>query len=708
MPLFALTIFTSAFLLFQVQPLIGRALLPWFGGTPSVWTTCMLFFQALLLVGYGYAHWMASRVRLGRQVLIHGSLLATGAVLLAVQQFAWDAPLLPAASLAPPDSSQPIPRLLGLLGLSVGLPYFLASTTGPLLQSWFARSYPDRSAYRLYSLSNLGSMLALLSYPFVVEPLLPLRWQGRAWAVGFALFVAACVTVGIRAARRAAAQAPASAGSPAVAEVAAAGEAPGLGRWLVWIALAATPSMLLLATTNQICMDVAVVPFLWVVPLVLYLLSFVLTFESDRWYTRRRFLPVLVISSIAAVVALEKGTDLGIGLQVGIYLVLLFAGSMICHGELARLRPPQQRLTGFYLAVSIGGALGGLFVGIAAPLLFDGYWELHVSVAVTWLLALVALGLDRNSVFFGRHATLAREAGALGFLAVLVAFSWNAKAPDPARLVRRGFYGILKVTEVPGAEAHVALMHGRIVHGIQLLAEERRLEPTTYYGRASGVALALEHHPRRAAGEPLRVGVVGLGVGTLAAYARPGDTLRFYEINPEVVSLAEGEGGYFDFLKQSPGKVEVVLGDARISLERELREGGPQHFDVLVVDAFSSDSIPAHLLTLQAFELYRRHLAPGGVVAIHTSNRFLELEPIVWRLAERAGLRAGSVTNPEEGEKLVFISDWTLLGAEEGFFSSPAVSQALRHDVPPASAAVWTDDYAPLLTALPAQAVSEL
>ena len=283
----------------------------------------------------------------------------------------------------------------------------------------------------------------------------------------------------------------------------------------------------------------------------------------------------------------------------------------------------------------------------------------------------------------------------------------RARAPDPARLVRRGFYGILKVTEVPGAEAHVALMHGRIVHGIQLLAEERRLEPTTYYGRASGVALALEHHPRRAAGEPLRVGVVGLGVGTLAAYARPGDTLRFYEINPEVVSLAEGEGGYFDFLKRSAGKVEVVLGDARISLERELREGGPQRFDVLVVDAFSSDSIPAHLLTLQAFELYRRHLAPGGVVAIHTSNRFLELEPIVWRLAERAGLRAGSVTNPEEGEKLVFISDWTLLGAEEGFFSSPAVSQALRQDVPPASSAVWTDDYAPLLTALPAQAVSE-
>jgi spermidine synthase len=666
--LFAATIFLSAFLLFQVQPLIAKMILPWFGGTAAVWTVCMLFFQLLLLAGYVYAH-ACARLRAPRQRFLHIALLLLAAATL---------PLAASAAWKPAGGEDPTWRIFGLLATSVGLPYFALSTTGPLVQAWYARSHPGKSPYRLFALSNLGSMLALLSYPAVVEPLLPLRLQTAIWSGGFVVFAILCTALAWRS--------PGAGDAPAPA--AAAAEKPGPGVQALWAGLACCASALLLAFTGYMSLNVAAIPLLWVLPLALYLLSFVLCFDASGWYRRWLFLPLLAAGFAAVCASLFKSNP-SIWMMIPLYSATLFAACMVCHGELARAKPDPRYLTGFYLMLALGGALGGMFVGLVAPNVFDELYELPIAMLALCVLVGLALYRDRSSILHGRGAipaglVLAALTVTLGAGLTKV---YRENSAD-TRVVARNFYGVLTVSDSgEGPDAMRMLSHGTIVHGKQFLQDDRRDWPTTYYGMESGVGLAILE--ARARGR-VRVGVVGLGSGTLAAYGRAGDVFRFYDINPKVVELARSE---FSFLGDSPARVEVVLGDARLSLERE----AGQNLDVLALDAFSSDAIPVHLLTSEAIQVYLRHLKPGGVLAVHISNRYLDLAPVVQQAARRLGLEVRQVVNDDDDDAGVYTSDWMLLSVSPAPFErEPLRSAAQKIDAEP-RVRLWTDDYSDLV-----------
>jgi SAM-dependent methyltransferase len=666
MILYAATIFLSAFLLFQVQPLIAKIILPWFGGSAAVWTVCMLFFQVLLLAGYLYSHAYA-RMRNPRWRFIHIVLLAAAAATL---------PLAASAAWKPSGGEDPTWRILALLATSVGLPYFMLSTTGPLVQVWYARAHQGASPYRLFALSNLGSMVALVSYPLAFEPLLALGAQTAIWSAAFVLFVLACAALAWRSAQADAA--PVADAPP---------DRPGVGLLAMWAGLAACASVLLLAFTSHMTLNVAAIPFLWVLPLALYLLSFVLCFEASGWYRRWLFLP-LTGAGLAAVCWTLTKSNPSIWTLIPLYSATLFAACMVCHGELARSKPDPRHLTGFYLMIALGGALGGVLVGLAAPQVFDDLYELPIGMCALSLLALIALLRDRASVLHGRWATAARVVffSLIVALAVALARTYRDNAAD-SRLSSRNFYGVLSVRDSgEGPDAMRMLSHGTIIHGKQFLEEDRRDWPTSYYGMTSGIGLAILDARSRG---PLRVGVVGLGAGTLAAYGRAGDLFRFYDINPKVVELAHSE---FSFLEDSPARVEVVLGDARLSLERE----PDQNFDILALDAFSSDAIPVHLLTIEAFRAYLRHLKPGGILAVHISNRYLDLVPVVQQAARNLKLEIRQVENDDDDDAGVYRSDWMLLSASAAAFEGNSLKEAAeRIDTEP-RVRLWTDDYSDL------------
>jgi hypothetical protein len=760
MLVFALTIFLSAFLLFQIQPLIGKAILPWFGGAPAVWTTCMLFFQLLLLGGYAYAHGVASRLSPRAQRRLHVAFLLAAVLGLAAGAVFSGSPVLPAPGWKPSDPSHPVLRILAVLSLAVGLPYFLLATTGPLLQAWFARVHPGASPYRLFALSNAGSLLGLATYPFLIEPRLPLHAQGTVWAAGFAAFAACCAVCAGRFARSGEAVA---AGVPATdAEPEA---APSVQRRLLWFALAACASAMLLAATNQICQEVASFPFLWVLPLSLYLLSFILCFEREGFYRRGVFGPAFVVALGTAALVLSQGFLVSLPKQVAAHTFALFAVCIVCHGEVARGKPGPRHLTAFYLMISAGGAAGGLLVAIVAPRVFNGFWEYHWTLWAAGLLAIVVLVLDPGSwlrvgrpwpalatllatlvlaaavrrgeifeavvsffsrgVFAGaRHAALVAGVVLLAAAALWFtrAFWWRPGQPyfaagclvlslalmgtvllsdvedfrRDAVLLTRNFYGVLTVEEENKEfpEMHLLkLRNGRIVHGFQYVTPAKRDHPTSYYSPRSGVGLAILKHPHRDLG--LRIGVVGLGVGTVASFARLGDTVRFYDINPEVVRLSLGEPRVFTYVADCMGKVEVVPGDARLSLERELRERKPQGFDVLVVDAFSSDSIPVHLLTREAMAVYIAHLAsPDGILVIHISNRYLELKPVVRALADAFACDASLVDVSDDGS--YWGSTWVLLAPQGDVLARSGIDDDAEELEPNKVVRLWTDDYSNL------------
>ena len=795
--LFAATVFLSAFLLFQVQPMISKYILPWFGSTPGVWTTALLFFQLMLLGGYVYAHFIVSRLTWRRQAILHASLLGMALVAL---------PITPAEALKPTDAGAPIGRILLILGLSVGPPYLMLSATGPLLQRWFAELHPDRSPYRLYALSNAGSLLALLSYPFLVERFVRLQAQTVFWSLGYVGFAALCGACAWKISHlpnQAVPRRGESEGEPSPKPAAhrRSGHRPGPEVTLLWLSLSACGSALLLATTNQMSMDIAVVPFLWILPLSAYLLTFIVCFDHERWYVRPLFMALLPLALMNALRLVYSGTDLGIVDQVMGYTFSLFICCMCCHGELYRIRPAPVQLTFFFLIVSTGGALGGLFVAIVAPAIFSSFYEFHallvacyVLVAIVqvrvllrgelrakdpmarvvsrvcWAGALVAIiygsissvipgtwfdddassnviatfdswqasmllyavataGLLLLFLEIWRHlrgeawlAWWASGAGitrlalgatlAMGFLSLSGGLVWQI-LEDERRVVERdrNFYGTLAIKErdVDFSTHRLSLTHGRISHGLQL--QENHDWPTSYFGPETGIGLAIQHHPSRSREDrQFRIGVVGLGVGTLAAYANAridpdrsessyatahetgvADYLAFYELNPLVVRWARDRFTFLSDASERGADIAVFEGDGRISLERQLALGQEQRFDVLAIDAFSSDAIPIHLITYESFEIYLAHLNEDGILAIHVTNRFVDLIPITQRLAEATGLSAIYVENYDSSSRMVDSSDWILMTRNQAFLDLEVVHE--DEEEMPEPGPLWTDDF---------------
>jgi hypothetical protein len=673
---YGLAVFSAGLLVFGVQPLVAKFVVPWFGGASDVWTTCMLFFQVLLLCGYLYGHLSASLLSPRGQAVLHVMVLLAAAVTL---------PIRPAQVWA--EGNHPILGVLLTLAGSVGLPYFALSSSSPLLQSWFGRTAGLGLPYRLYALSNAGSLLAIIGYPLVMEPWLSRRFQAQLWSLGMGLLVALEVLLAVAFWRhrsvaphredhedKADDKAPAD---PSPAE-------PGLRDVLLWIALPAGASVVLLATTNKICQDVAAIPMLWMPPLCLYLLSFVVCFHHERWYVRPVFLAVFMAAIVGAVLVDKAHRNLSVYVEIVVYLVTLAACCMVCHGELYRLRPPARRLTHFYLMIALGGCCGGLLVAVVAPLVFRSYVELNLGLAACGMFVLLA---DKNPSPGLRRRRWIYAVAILGACALTVTGARGGTAYNRVIDSRRNFYGVITIWEQdsddPALHRYV-LEHGTTIHGLQFLRDDKRMDPTAYYGRRSGVGLALG---QLATSPRLRIGVVGLGVGTIAAYGRQGDTIRFYEINPAVRDVAQS---YFTYLSACPARVELVMGDARLSLERE----EDQAYDLLVLDAFSSDSVPTHLLTTQAFQTYLRHLKRDGVLAVHASAVYLNLRPVVMKLAEHFGLRGVYIYDGGNAAQGTMPSTWILLGHPGVIVDATPIRQAAGP--PPKSlerVALWTDDY---------------
>jgi hypothetical protein len=670
MPLFALTIFLSAFLLFQIQPVISKAILPWFGGAANVWNTCMLFFQAALLGGYSYAHWL-QRQSAAKQKKIHITLLILSAL----------TPIMPPEAWKPDGAEDPTWRILLILAGTIGLPYFVLSTSSPLLQSWYTRASGGAIPWRLFALSNTASLLALLTYPLLVEPRLAVPLQARTWGVFYLGFVALCGVVAWKFA--------------AEKEPVALEEAPE-PTWSVrvlWVALSGCASVLLLALTSYLTQDVAAIPFLWVVPLVLYLLTFILCFDTDRIYNRWFFLPALAGLYWYFGRVLDREHDSLTVLQsVGVVSAVLFVSCMVCHGELARLKPHPRHLTGFYVSMSLGGAFGGLFVSLFAPIVFNTFHELPIGLFLCSALAILLLYTSQKEWFSKREGLAAlglllAAQGAFGWWLVKIKHEEISHAP----IAVRNFYGHLHVsvdkdTTEPGAAK--ALVHGMINHGQQLLNPERRMMPSSYFCKESGAGRAILN---RQEGVPQKVGVLGLGCGALLGYGRKGDSFRLYEINPYVFQLARQN---FTFLTETPASTTEILGDGRLALERETE---PQNFDVLFMDAFSGDSIPVHLVTREAFALYFRHLKPNGVLVMNITNQYLDLKPVMASAAQAAGKLAIEIENsPPDEDAECFYSHYVLILSKEAYASYPHLQKNSQVLSPQPGFREWTDAFSNL------------
>jgi SAM-dependent methyltransferase len=680
------SIFLSAFLLFQVQPILAKLIVPWFGGAAAVWVISLAFYQVTYLLGNVYAYVLIQRSTTTFSTRAHVLLLLASLLLL---------PMVPSEFWQPRGGAEPMWRIWGVLAATVGLPFLLLSATSPLVQTWHTFCEGDSEgarAYRFYALSNAGSLLALLSYPVVVEPLVSTHHQALIWSAGYVAFVALCWALAFR---------PPAVKLPMARPPA---ERPGWKLRLLWLVLAASASALLLSITHYVSQNIAAIPLLWVVPLSHYLLSLILCFEGRGWYYRRLFLFLLPVALAGMAYGLApKFENTGPEWQIPLYFAGLFICCMVCHGEMAVLKPRPEFLTMFYLMVSAGGALGGLFAALLAPYVFRGFYELPVALGACAIAVLLVLlrKPQRSALRLGRPAILLAEG--LTVLLLVLLFQVVRLQSRQALVMVRNFYGVLRVSIVPPGRVRPSvtqLRNGTVVHGEEILDTARNDVPTTYYGQRSGVGIALLFARQHG---NIRVGVIGLGVGTLARYGQKGDHYFFYEINPLVVDVANK---LFDFLGQSEAQVEIVPGDGRLSLARQ----APQDFDVLVVDAFSGDAIPVHLLTREAFELYFRHLKPKGVLAVHVTNRLLDLPPVVEAAARAVGARAVKVTNSEDEANAVYESDWMLLdraavpnvtvsGLAESRISLPAGTSSQIEEKDKVVRA-WTDDYSNLLEIL--------
>jgi len=687
--LYAVTIFLSAFLLFQVQPLIAKIILPWFGGSAAVWSASLLFFQLVLLAGYVYAHVSIRFMKARWQLIVHVALLLISCALL---------PILPSPAWRPTVPGDPTFRILIVLGATIGLPYFLLSATSPLLQAWYVRRSGSGIPYRLFALSNFGSLLALVSFPFLVEPRLASRWQAYAWSAGYVAFALVCVVTAWvsrgSAPEAAPAQAPVAATTTDVSTAATVSARPGGAQLLFWVLLAACASVLLVSVTNQMSENVAPIPLLWVIPLVLYLATFIMAFESERLYPRWLFLPLLAVALGGMVYMLHAdGRNLSIKWAIPGFSAGLFVCCMVCHGELARRRPAPRHLTLFYLMVSLGGALGGIFVALLAPHVFTTYLELPLGLIACGVLALIAIWRLPWSKF---AAWPLRLGWGLGVVALAVYAARQERASHQGLLFQaRNFYGPLAVRDDAPTENYPVrtLSHGTIDHGAQLLDPARRYTATSYYGEHSGIGRALQAIQAQG---PVRVGIIGLGAGVLSNYGRTGDVFRIYEINPLVEQIAQT---LFTFYAHAGADKQILMGDARLTLEHQ----ETQHYDLLAVDAFSSDAIPVHLLTREAAQLYFRHLKPNGILALHISNKYLNLEPVCLGAAQALGKQAMVIEDEIEDDEESYYSSstWVLVTSYQAWFEAPSFKDApMRPAKMPARFRPWTDDYSNLFQIL--------
>ena len=761
---FGVVVFSGAFLLFQVQLIIAKYILPWFGGSAAVWTTCILFFQILLLLGYGYTD-VTRHFAVARRRDLHIGLLLVSVLLLVAFGIAWRSPItINLGRLIVP--SQPTASVLLVLLLSVGLPFFVLSTTSPLLQQWFWQSEQSQP-YRLYALSNLGSLLGLLTYPFLVEPRISVIQQGWIWSVSYIAFAGGTVVLALRSAKVAVSQ-PAE--KVRHSRKSAAAASVPMSTVFLWVSLAATGSAAMLATTNYLTQDIASVPLLWVLPLSIYLISFVLTFDSERTYRRAIVFPGVAVSLAGVAYVLAEVGTRAIWLEIAVLNLALFFVTVLCHGELARLKPSPSGLTRFYLWIAAGGALGSTFAGLIAPHVFVSLWEFPITLVASVILGLVALLRDKASwlrrtgawkvalvTAFGGILPLLVSAHAIGnipeansqvdsilFIALIVLavfLYWRERKTEtetgrgfaftglfttpvllalllwelPTQLVdlpvvtkSRNFYGVLSVFRQSNA-GEVGplkrLYHGRILHGLQAEKPEFQNRPTTYYGTLSGVGIALLHHPRLNNPDlqqrDLRVGVVGMGVATIVDYSRAGDYFRVYELNPAVVELSRGPDPMFTNVRNCQGKCDVEIGDARLQLQEEADSGMLQRFDVLALDAFSGDAIPVHLLTREAFQLYLKHLRDdSSIIAVHVSNRALDLAPVIARLSHELGLHAVQVESHARGE-VIQPSVWILVSRRESPVDFPRWAlQGDRVTELLGRGPLWTDDFSDLLSVI--------
>lgn len=671
---FAATTLLGAFLVFQVQPIISKCVLPWFGGTPAVWTTCMLFFQLLLFAGYLYAHFLRTLLPPVAQGAVHLVLLGGAALLL---------PIEPSDAWKPHGGESPTLYLLWMLAAHVGLPYFVLSSTGPLIQAWF--SYHDKSdrVYRLYALSNAGSLVALLSYPFAVEPVLSVTNQSVVWSLLFCAFVLiqGVVAIGLFRVKADQAESKDSSGDTST---------PTFGEKCTWLALPALASTKLLVVTNHVCQDVAVIPFFWVLPLSLYLASFIICFDSPQWY-KPKWIAAITLLAITAI-QLKSFLPASVQLlaEASCYLIMLFGVCLLCHGEVARVKPQSSFLTQYYALLSAGGAVGGLIVAVICPLMLNNFAELPFTLSLVTALSFLLFFACKEWNKTDYDWASAKRLGFAAVLLMVAPFITVALAAKGKTLAsERNFFGVLRVQQ---DEKGISLVHGSTLHGLQREGEHAQ-QPTTYYGHESGIGRTIKM--LQAERPELRIGVVGLGCGVLASYGRKTDHYDMIEINPAVFEIADK---HFTFMRSCPSTIENHLGDGRLVLERMT----DTKFDLLVLDAFSSDAIPAHLLTREAFQLYRDRIKADGVLAVHVSNNHLDLVPLVHRLSKDAGLGSRVLRAPGDESIATKHSTWMLIANDQHSMwthnSLETAEVATQRELE--TAPLWTDQHHNLVSVL--------